>query len=78
MFSESILSYLCAAAISKGDVAHVGVWSDGQCGIARNGQAVGEERWPRHEVDQCAKAFLHYVRLLRKRLMPKDAPVPAM
>jgi hypothetical protein len=68
MFSDSILSRLCAAEFAPGDVAHLVAWGDGQFGIVRNGQRVGEERWVRGDLSDCAKAFLNYVRLIRRRV----------
>lgn len=68
MVSDPILSRLCAAEFSPGDVAHLVVWNNGQVGIVRNGQQVGQERWHRGELSECAKAFLNYVRLIRRRV----------
>ena len=68
MISDPILSLLCAAEFSPGDVAHLVVWDNGQVGIVRNGEQVGQERWQRGELSECAKAFLNYVRLIRRRV----------
>jgi hypothetical protein len=68
MFSDSILTHLCAAEFSTGDVAHLVAWADGQFGIVRNGRQVGQQRWDRPEINECAKAFLNYVRIIRRQL----------
>ena len=68
MFSESILTRLCAAKFGDGDVAHLVAWGDGQFGIVRNGQPVGQQRWPRADIGECAKAFLNYVRIVRRQV----------
>lgn len=67
MFSDSILTHLCAAEFAKGDVAHLVTWADGQFGIVRNGEQVGQQRWGRPEIGECAKAFLNYVRIIRRQ-----------
>jgi hypothetical protein len=67
MYFEPILMRLCAAEISPGDVAHVVAWADGQFGIVRNDRPVGDRRWARADVPDCAKAFQNYVHLVRRR-----------
>ena len=68
MFSESILTHLCAARFREGDVAHLVAWADGQFGIVRNGLPVGQQRWDRGDISDCAKAFLNYVRIVRRQV----------
>ena len=75
MFSELILSRLCAAEFAPGDTAHLVAWADGQFGIVRNGQPVGDERWRRNDLPDCAKAFLNYVRLIRRRVLVRQGAV---
>lgn len=65
MSSHPILASLCAAEFVPGDSAQLVAWSDGHFGIVRNGQPVGQERWARGGLSDCAKAFLTYVRLVR-------------
>ena len=73
MYSESILTHLCAATFREGDVAHLVAWADGQFGIVRNGQQVGQQRWSRTDISDCAKAYLNYVRIVRRQVAnPRD------
>ena len=66
MVAHNILSHLCTAEFAPGDAAHLVAWSNGQFGVVRNGQPVAQERWERGNLSDCAKAFLHYVRLVRR------------
>ena len=68
MFSEPILTHLCAAEFREGDVAHLVAWADGQFGIVRNGAPVGQQRWDRNNISDCAKAYLNYVRIVRRQV----------
>jgi hypothetical protein len=68
MDSSAILSHLCAAEFSAGDVAHIVALSNGQFRITRNGQPVGQQTWRRQDLADCGKAFLNYVRLTRRRV----------
>ncbi|MDB5296585.1 MAG: hypothetical protein JWO31_2568 [Phycisphaerales bacterium] len=67
MSSESILTRLCAAEFAADDAAHLVAWSSGQFGIVRNGEQVGQQRWDRPNLSDCAKAFLNYVRIVRRQ-----------
>jgi hypothetical protein len=77
MASSMILSHLCTAEFSPGDAAHLVAWSNGQFGIVRNGQPVAQERWDRAALPECGKAFLHYVRLIRRKTLRENANRPA-
>jgi hypothetical protein len=68
MISSSILTRLCAAEFAPGDSAYLVAWADGHFGIVRNNQLVGQQRWGRSDMSECAKAFLNYVRLVRRKL----------
>lgn len=73
MDSTAILSHLCAAEFRSGDVAYLVAWSNGEFGIVRNGQLIGQQRWGRQELADCGKAFLNYVRIIRNRMSGTDA-----
>jgi len=73
MISHPILTHLCAAEVAPGDSAYLVAWADGQFGIVRNGQQVGQQRWVRDEITECAKAFLNYVRLVRRAVIRAGA-----
>lgn len=68
MDSSAILSHLCAAELSAGDVAYLVALANGQFTIVRNGQVVGQQTWGRQELADCGKAFLNYVRIIRNRI----------
>lgn len=76
MASHSIISHLCTAQFSPGDAAHLVAWANGQFGIVRNGQPVAQERWERATLSDCGKAFLNYVRLIRRKAQQRAAHKP--
>lgn len=68
MHSSAILTHLCAAEFAAGDVAYIVAWANGQFGIVRNGQPVGQQTWSRQQLTDCGQAFLNYVRIVRRRV----------
>jgi len=68
MDSSPVLSHLCAVHFRDGDCAYLVSWSNGEFGIVRNGQAVGQQRWGRKDLVDCGRAFLNYVYLTRRRI----------
>jgi hypothetical protein len=77
MNSRSILTAFCAVEFAPGDHAELVAWSDGQFGIVRQGQEVGQEQWKRGTLTECAQAFLNYVRLTRRKLSAGSDQLPA-
>lgn len=73
MDSVAIMSHLCAAEFAAGDVAYIVAWNNGQFGIVRNGQPVGQQTWTRQDLVDCGRAFLNYVRIVRKRLTGRSS-----
>ena len=77
MSKAFILTNLCATEFKPGDSAQLVAWADGQFGIARNGQPVGEQRWQRSDLSDCARAFLNYVRIIRRKVAVATECQPA-
>jgi hypothetical protein len=73
MTPRSILTSFCAVQLAPGDLAELVAWSDGQYGITRKGREVGQEQWKRGTLAECAQAFLHYVRIIRRSVATETA-----
>lgn len=68
MHSSAILSHLCAAHFAAGDVAYIVALTNGEFGIVRNGEPVGQQTWSRQQLADCGQAFLNYVQIVRRRV----------
>jgi hypothetical protein len=77
MLSRSILTSFCAVEFAPGDFAELVAWSDGQFGIVRKGQQVGQEQWGQGKLAECGQAFLNYVRLIRRGIAAQMKQRPA-
>ena len=60
-YGRKVNETLMTATLRHGDVLAVVTFTDGRCGLARNGEPMHVFSWPHAELDECVVQFLKMV-----------------
>jgi hypothetical protein len=60
-YGRKVKETIMTAALRNGDVLAVVTYTDGRCGLARNGEPMHVFSWRHEELDECVVSFLQMI-----------------